>query len=73
MGVEHFPQSCSAELEIQGTAVFLAFGGVSAQLQGNVVTCAFAEALPKAKNPRGSALHLFGQCSMSGKHSFLPR
>jgi hypothetical protein len=30
-------------------AAFLAFGGVSAQLQGNIVTCAFAEALPKPK------------------------
>jgi hypothetical protein len=45
------------------TAVLLAFGGVSAQLQDSYVTCAFAEAWPKAKNPRGSAQHLFGQCS----------
>jgi hypothetical protein len=56
---EHFPQSCSAELEILWTAVFLAFGGVSAQLQGNDVTCAFAEALPKAKNPRSERPHYF--------------
>jgi hypothetical protein len=50
--------------ESQGTAVLLTFGGVSAQLQGDVVTCAFAEALPKAKNPRGSVAHLFCQCSV---------
>jgi hypothetical protein len=41
----------------------LIFGSVSAQLQVTDVTCAFAEALPKVKNPRGSALHLFCQCS----------
>ncbi|HEY3763458.1 MAG TPA: hypothetical protein VGN23_17065 [Verrucomicrobiae bacterium] len=45
------------------TAVFLAFDSVSTQLQGTSGTCAFAEALPKAKNPRGSMLHLFRQCS----------
>jgi len=61
--LEHFHQSCSDELRIRWTAVFLAFGCVSAQLQGCHGTCAFAEALPKAKNPRGSSLHLFCQCS----------
>jgi hypothetical protein len=61
--LEHFHQSCSDKLEIRWTAVFLAFACVSAQLQGCHGTCAFAEALPKAKNPRGSSLHLFCQCS----------
>src|SRR5580704_19433297 len=71
--LEHFHQSCSAESGIRGTAVFLAFGGVSAQLQGDNVTCAFAEALPTPKNPRGSALHLFCQCSKStGDFIFWP-
>jgi hypothetical protein len=61
--LEHFHQSCSVKSGIHWTAVFLAFGGVSAQLQGLTGTCAFAEALPKAKNPRGLALHPFCQCS----------
>jgi hypothetical protein len=77
---EHFHKSCSDELDILWTAVFLAFGfhlrqgyggqGVSAQLQGCHGTCAFAEALPKSepdwpfKNPRGSSLQLFCQCSI---------
>ena len=30
--------------------------------KGLLVTCAFAEAWPKAKNPRGSSRHLFCQC-----------
>jgi len=34
-----------------GTVIFLAFGFVSAQSQG-FQTCSFAEASPKAKNPR---------------------
>jgi hypothetical protein len=45
----HFHKTCSDELEIFWTAVFLAFGCVSAQLQGCHETCAFAEALPKSE------------------------
>ena len=47
--LEHFHKTCSDELEILWTAVFLAFGCVSAQLQGCHGTCAFAEALPKSE------------------------
>src|ERR1700722_10584665 len=42
---------------------WLRFGSVT----GLLVTCAFVEALPKAKNPRGSSLHLFCQCSRTNQ------
>ena len=53
VALEHFQKTCSDELEILWTAVFLAFGCVSAQLQGGHGTCAFAEALPKGPSRAG--------------------
>jgi hypothetical protein len=57
MKLEHFHQSCSAALRTLREAVFLVFGGVSAQLS--------RRAGPKTKNPRFAALQLFCQCSNS--------
>jgi hypothetical protein len=55
---ERIKKNCSPAVGEKKGAVFLSFGIVSAQSQGSL-TCSFAKASPKLKNPRSAWLQFF--------------
>jgi len=60
--LEHLDKICSV-CRGEKAAVFLAFASFRLSYRW-FPTCAFAEASPKAKNPRGTPLHLFSRSSV---------